>query len=180
MWRRVFLVIEVQNHSATRAFSSSRSADLSAVALAKEEPLELKRVPWSALKPHIDVFEADGKVRTGLLVGNNPVNETDPDGLGIVDCVAKIAELAVAEAKLAARIAENAACPDPGHDRAIENLKNRVNNLRKQVAKHCTDKDTLAQLAIIGTAALVIKKITGGVLVFTPAAPAGALLLATP
>jgi len=55
----------------TRSFSSSRLTDR----------LELKRVPWSALKPHIDVFEADGKARTGLLVSNNPVNRRDPFGL---------------------------------------------------------------------------------------------------
>jgi len=44
---------------------------------------ELKIVSWSELKPHIDVFEADGKARTGLLVGNNPINWTDPLGFKV-------------------------------------------------------------------------------------------------
>jgi len=57
-----------------RSFSLSRSA----------ERLEWKIVPWSELKPHIDVFEADGKVRTGLLVFNNPINLTDPYGLTFI------------------------------------------------------------------------------------------------
>jgi len=64
-------VIDLQDLSTRTGFSSSRSV----------EPLELKRVSWSELKPHIDVFEADGKARTGLLVGNNPVNWVDPYGL---------------------------------------------------------------------------------------------------
>jgi len=41
----------------------------------------LKIVSWSELKPHIDVFEADGKGRIGLFVANNPVNWRDPFGL---------------------------------------------------------------------------------------------------
>jgi hypothetical protein len=40
-----------------------------------------KVVAWGALKPRIDVFEADGKVRTGLICRNNPVNMIDPSGL---------------------------------------------------------------------------------------------------
>ena len=39
-----------------------------------------KIVPWSELKPHIDVFEVDGKERIGLFVSNNPINYVDPFG----------------------------------------------------------------------------------------------------
>jgi len=67
---RFSLVIDLVENR-IRGFPSSRSA----------EPLELKIVPWSELKPHIDVFEADGKARTGLFVANNPINEIDPFGL---------------------------------------------------------------------------------------------------
>ena len=77
------LVLELVENRAG-SFSSSRSADLSAVVPpygTKEEPLELKIVPWSELKPHIDVFEGTGKARTGLFTLNNPVNLVDPSGL---------------------------------------------------------------------------------------------------
>jgi len=49
----------------------------------------LKIISWSELKPHIDVFEADGKARTGLLVANNPINYFDPDGLGKIGFIIK-------------------------------------------------------------------------------------------
>jgi len=42
---------------------------------------ELRVVSWSELQSHIDVFEETGEVRTGLFVGNNPVNWMDPFGL---------------------------------------------------------------------------------------------------
>ena len=66
-------MIEVQDRSAARRFSPSRFPSR----LEKEWGI----VPWSALKPHIDVFEADGKERTGLFVRNNPINLIDPFGL---------------------------------------------------------------------------------------------------
>ena len=69
---RFSLVIDLVENR-IRGFPSSRSA----------EPLELKIVPWSALKPHIDVFEADGKERTGLFAANNPINYRDPLGLEV-------------------------------------------------------------------------------------------------
>jgi len=71
---RFSLVIDLVENR-IRGFPSSRSA----------EPLELKIVSWSELKPHIDVFEADGKGRIGLFVANNPVNLTDPFGLTLED-----------------------------------------------------------------------------------------------
>ena len=74
MWRRVLDVIELGERPSTAGnFPPSRSA------LRLEE--ELKIVSWSELKPHIDVFEADGKARIGLFVANNPVNWRDPFGL---------------------------------------------------------------------------------------------------
>jgi hypothetical protein len=42
---------------------------------------EWRVVSWSELKPHSDVFEETGEVRTGLFCWNNPINNIDPDGL---------------------------------------------------------------------------------------------------
>jgi len=61
--------------------------------------LELKIVPWSELKPHSDVFEADGKVRTGLLVFNNPVNWIDLDGRALFGANAQGGHVSITTAK---------------------------------------------------------------------------------
>ena len=65
------LMIDLRENP-TRSFSSSRLTDR----------LEWKVVPWSELARDADVYEASGKVRIGFFVANNPVNETDPEGLG--------------------------------------------------------------------------------------------------
>jgi len=69
---RFFLVIDLVENR-IRGLPSSRPS----------ERLEWKIVPWSELKPHIDVFEADGKGRIGLFVANNPINKVDPTGQAI-------------------------------------------------------------------------------------------------
>lgn len=86
----------------------------------------------------------------------NPQTFFDPDGEGIVDCAEALARLAYLQAKLAQRIAENCHCPDAGHDKAIEQLKNAVAKQAAKVAKHCTDPSTLFQALIIAAAAAAL------------------------
>jgi hypothetical protein len=45
------------------------------------EPLKESAVPILLPPVILDVYEVTGKVRTGLFVGNNPVNRVDPHGL---------------------------------------------------------------------------------------------------
>lgn len=61
----------------------------------------------------------------------------DPSGCGFIDCVKALAELADALKDLAQREAENAAAGkcDPGHDKAIQQAKNRVANAVAKAAK---------------------------------------------
>jgi RHS repeat-associated protein len=80
-------------------------------------------------------------------VANNPVNRTDPEGQAFIDCCKVLAELTAATAKLAQRIAENAANPDPGHNKAIRELSNRVARLAAQAAKSCGEAGKAAASA---------------------------------
>lgn len=61
----------------------------------------------------------------------------DPSGCGFIDCVKALAELADALKNLAQREAENAAAGncDPGHDKAIQQAKNRVANAVAKTVK---------------------------------------------
>jgi RHS repeat-associated protein len=69
--------------------------------------------------------------------GNDPIGNVDPSGCGFIDCVKALAELADALKDLAQREAENAAAGkcDPGHDKAIQQAKNRVANAVAKAAK---------------------------------------------
>jgi RHS repeat-associated protein len=91
-------------------------------------------------------------------VNENPLTYKDPFGEGIVDCAAELAQLAYLEAKLAQRLAEQAAatCKDKGHQKAIDQLRNAVEAQRAKVARHCSDADTKKQLALMGAIALAI------------------------
>jgi hypothetical protein len=85
---------------------------------------------------------------------NNPVTEVDPSGCGFIDCRNALAELADAIKDLAQREAENK-CPDKGHDKAIEQAKNRVRNALGK-ATHCLDPQTISKIELalaVGTVA---------------------------
>jgi len=75
--------------------------------------------------------------------GNDPIDNVDPSGCGFGACVKALAELERALAELARRQAENAAAGkcDPGHDKAIEQAKNRVRNAVAKAAKCISAED---------------------------------------
>lgn len=79
--------------------------------------------------------------------GNDPIVNLDPSGCGFIDCVKAIAELERALQELARREAENAAAEkcDKGHDKAIEQAKNRVRNALAK-AKTCLPKEELEEI----------------------------------
>jgi RHS repeat-associated protein len=91
-------------------------------------------------------------------VGNNPLTYKDPFGQGIVDCAAELAKLAYLEGVKAGRLAEQAAssCKDKGHQKAINQIQNAIDNQKARVARHCADADTKNQALLLGAIALAI------------------------
>lgn len=90
-------------------------------------------------------------------VNDDPIDRTDPSGCGFIDCAKALAELTRALGELARREAENAGkCPDKGHDKAIEQAKNRVRNALAK-ARHCLTEEEIREIEIaLGLAALAI------------------------
>ena len=86
-----------------------------------------------------DPIEFRGGKNFYAYVGNNAVNETDPDGTGVVDCAKALADLQASTARLAGRLAAAAAHggPDPGHLKAINQAANQVKDDLAKVTKHC-------------------------------------------
>jgi len=105
-----------------------------------------------------DTARFDESVNFYPYVNNNPLTFNDPFGQGIVDCAVELAKLAALEAKLGARLAEQAAasCKDAGHQKAIDQLRNAVDKQAAKVARHCSDADTKKQLLLLGVLAVAI------------------------
>jgi hypothetical protein len=74
-----------------------------------------------------------GSTNLYAYAAEDPANFQDYDGNAFGNCAQVLAKLRAAEAKLAQRLQEAAACggPDPGHEKAIEQLQRRVDALRK-------------------------------------------------
>lgn len=105
-----------------------------------------------------DTARFDESVNFYPYVNNNPLTYNDPFGQGIVDCAAELAKLAALEARLAGRLAEQAAasCKDAGHQKAIDQLKRAIDKQKDKVARHCADADTKKQLLLLGVLAVAI------------------------
>jgi len=82
-------------------------------------------------------------------VSNDPANQTDPQGLGFVSCIEKIVQLVFAINNLMNRIDQyNAAavsgCNDKGHEKAIDQANDRVNNAGGQAINACAGTALIA------------------------------------
>ncbi len=99
---------------------------------------------WTAKDP---ILFNGGDTNLYGYVQDNPINVSDPSGCGFIDCAKALAELADAMAKLAKREAENVAAGkcDPGHDKAIEQAKNRARNALEK-ARTCLPKETFEKI----------------------------------
>jgi RHS repeat-associated protein len=122
---------------------------------------------WTAKDP---TLFGGGQENLYVYVNSDPLNFVDVDGLSLKNCAAALADLAAAQLKLAQRVAERALYPgpDPGHDKAIEQARNRVQNAADRARRACDDDD-MAKLGVCLVAA-------GLAVLFAPeAAPALAL-----
>ena len=79
----------------------------------------------------------------------DPINETDQDGTSVRGCLQALAQLLPAIWKVNQRAAENALCPNPGHDKALDQAKNRLRNALATARRACSDED-IKQLAEFG------------------------------
>jgi RHS repeat-associated protein len=96
-------------------------------------------------------------------VKNNPINNLDPNGLGVVDCAKAVQEMLWALKNLKHRLKEikdHGNCPDKGHEKALKEAQEAYDKARDKVAKHCGDPDTFIQ---VGIGAIVIVSIAGAV-----------------
>jgi RHS repeat-associated protein len=90
---------------------------------------------WVSKDPVL--FEGDGP-NLYVYVRNDPINEIDVSGEGIVDCYAAVAEYQRSKKILDDRIRENTEKgPDCGHDNAIEEYSKKHNRDKERVIKHC-------------------------------------------
>jgi RHS repeat-associated protein len=103
---------------------------------------------WTSKDPIL--FNGDGPNLYAYVLGDS-INELDHYGEGIVDCGKAVLEFKRLRDKLAQRIKERdaVACPDAGHEKAIEQLRNAVERAREKALRHCKDPETLAELAFL-------------------------------
>lgn len=87
-----------------------------------------------------DPITFNGGINFYTYSGNSPTNYTDPYGESVRSCSEALAELAAATAQVAGRVAaivRYGGKPDPGHQKALQQAVNRLQNALAQVARHC-------------------------------------------
>lgn len=89
-------------------------------------------------------------------VGNDPINKTDPDGTGIVDCANALADLARATFNLEQDLSQipKGMCPDAGHQKELAQRKQDLENALNKVVKHCGNVAGATAAIIAATRAL--------------------------
>ncbi len=90
-------------------------------------------------------------------VGNDPINKTDPDGTGFVDCLKALADLARATANLQRdlRNIPKGTCPDAGHKKELQQRKEDLQDALDKVVKHCGKYAGAATAIAAATAVLI-------------------------
>jgi RHS repeat-associated protein len=116
--------------------------------------------------PKIGRFDSEDPVRFkgGIdfyrYTHNDPVNRSDPDGLGASECLKALAEWAKAYANAQGRLSLfiQYGDKDPGHADALEQAKNRLDKATKDVMNKCNcDLKVEAAAVAAATAALAAR-----------------------
>mgnify|MGYP007080197781 CR=1 FL=1 len=116
------------------------------------------------------LFEGDGP-NLYAYVRNDPVNQIDSSGEGVVDCVDAVKDYLKCQEKLDGRADENVCKgPDRGHDKAIEQLQNRCEKAKEKVKRHCAEAARDLGLLALAGGILFAPYLAGGIV----AAPAAA------
>jgi RHS repeat-associated protein len=106
-----------------------------------------------------------GQANLYVYVDNDPINRSDETGEGPADCVKPIARYLECKGKLDQRIEENECSPngpDRGHDKAIEQRRNRCEELKRKAFNQCKDPSTWGPLLIGAGIGIGIGIVTGG------------------
>jgi RHS repeat-associated protein len=117
---------------------------------------------WTAKDPI--GFEGDGPNLYAYVL-NDAMNRVDETGEGPADCARAIARYLECKGKLDKRIEENECSPrgpDRGHDKAIEQRRNRCEELRRKAFNQCKDPSTWGPLLIGAGVGIAIAIATGG------------------
>jgi hypothetical protein len=109
-------------------------------------------------------FDGDGPNLYAYVL-NDPINRVDSNGEGFVDCGKAIARYLECKGKLNDRVEENVCSPngpDAGHDKAIEQLQNRCEDLKRKAFNACKDPSAWGPLLIVGAVGVGVAFATGG------------------
>ncbi len=104
---------------------------------------------------------------------NDPVNLIDQDGMSVRGCLQALSQLLPAIWKVNQRAAENALCPNPGHDKALDQAKNRLREALAKAQRACSEED-VKQLAEFGAEGILAG--AAAALLFGPVGGGAALL----
>jgi RHS repeat-associated protein len=117
-------------------------------------------------------FDGDGPNLYGYVLSDG-INLIDASGEGFVDCAKAVQEYINARNNVNGRlddIQRHGGCSDPGHDKALDQARNRLDNKKQKVLNACKDPSTLAELGLLAVA--------GGLLFAPTAVGGGAVILA--
>lgn len=97
---------------------------------------------------------------------NDPINRTDPDGLGAAECTKALLQWALAYSAVQRRLDAFVMTGDmdPGHEQALEEALNHLKNAQDEVARKCNCDIYKAEVAaVIGATAALAQRVADAI-----------------